>query len=679
MLKGWLQRCALAAALAGVSGLVVAEIAPQPPSRNRQVIFYVNHYLATQHLARKAPDDELSQRMLKSYIQSLDPLKSYFLQSDIDRFTEQSTKLDDQLKARDTQFAHDVFRVLLERIDTRLAWIEELLKEELDFSVDEEIVVEPDEMQYAKNDHEARDLWRKRIKYDLLVAKSNDMEAEEARKTVLDRYRTFAQRMRQADEDDVLERYMNALTTSYDPHTSYFSPNAFEDFRIRLQLNYEGIGAELDQKDGYAIIRRVIPGGAAAKMSELKANDRIVSVGQGEEGEMVDVMNMKLEHIIDMIRGQEGTTVRLGVLPEGVTDMKVYKIVRQRIELEDSDAKSTIFDAGEKADGKPYRIGIVDLPSFYLDMDAARLGDPNYKSSTRDVRAILDKFREEGVDAVVLDLRANGGGSLSEAIGITGLFVDQGPVVQVKDPSGEVEVQSDTEPGAAWDGPLVVLTSRFSASASEIVAGAIQDYGRGLIVGDESTHGKGTVQSLLEVGPTVMKFENALNLGALKLTMQQFYRPSGESTQNRGVLADLVLPSLSSQISKGESELDYALQFDQVEKSDYAKLGTVTPEIIERLRSASAARRESSAEFKQLAEKIARYQEDVARKTMPLNEAKFLELRKRSDAEETEREQFDTLEHSGDAEIKRDFYLSEVLAITVDFAQQLAPADVAAN
>ncbi len=675
----WLKRLAAALCVSVLASQVWAEIAELPPSRNRQVAFYVHHYLMTQHLSRQAPDDELSERMLKAFIKNLDPMKSYFLQSDIDRFNEQKTKLDDMLRERDTRFAHDVFRVFLERMETRMGWIEEFLQQDLDFTVDEEIVVEPDAMEYAKNDEEARDLWRRRIKYDLLVAKANDEDAEEARKTILDRYRTFAQRMRQADEDDVLERYMNALTTSYDPHTSYFSPNSFEDFRIRLQLNYEGIGAELDQKDGYAVIRRVLPGGAAAKMSDLKANDRIVSVGQGEDGEMVDVMNMKLEHIIDMIRGHEGTVVRLGVLSEGSTDLKIYKITRQRIELEDSAAKSTIFEEGKKADGTPLKIGVINLPSFYLDMDAARHGDANFKSSTRDVRAILEKFKEQSVDAVVLDLRANGGGSLSEAIGITGLFIDQGPVVQVKDFQGEVEVQSDTDAGTAWDGPLVVLTSRFSASASEIVAGAIQDYGRGLIVGDESTHGKGTVQSLLEVGPSVMKFENALNLGALKLTMQQFYRPNGDSTQNRGVLADIVLPSLSAHISKGESELDFALEFDRVDKSDYEKSELLSAEIIEALRTASAERRAKSEDFKKLEEQIRRYQEDVARKTMPLREDKFLEIRKRADAEKTEREQFDTLENRDHTEIERDFYMNEVLAITADFVSKLNPSAVAAN
>lgn len=655
--------------------VVTADIVATPPSRNRQVAFYVHHFLTTQHLSRRSVDDELSERFLKSFIEGLDPQKAYFLQSDIAAFEERKSDLDDMIRDRDTQFAHDVYRTFLERVETRLAHIEDLLQQEFDFTEDEEITLDSKLLDYPKDSEEADERWRKRIKYDLLILKSNEKTAEEARKTLQDRYRTFAQRTAQADEDDVLERFMNAFASAYDPHSSYFSPGSFQDFRIRLGLNYEGIGAELDQKDGVATIRRIIPGGAAERAGELKANDQIISVGQGEDGEMVDVFKMKLEHIIDMIRGKEGSIVRLGVIPEGATEMKVYEITRARIELADSSAKGEILEQGEQEDGSPFRIGVIDLPSFYLDMDAARQGDDNFKSSTRDVRRLLEEFQGEGVDAVVLDLRRNGGGSLTEAIGITGLFIDRGPVVQVKDSLGRVEVQSDVDPGTAWDGPLVVLTSRFSASASEILAGAIQDYQRGLVVGDESTHGKGTVQSLVEVGPTILKFDSALNLGAIKITMQQFYRPNGDSTQNRGVLADVVLPSLTTHVSQGESELDYAVEFDQVPPARFQKLGLMDDEMLERLNELSAERREGSEDFQRLEEKITRYKEDVARKTMPLQEEKFLALRKRADAEKTAREEFETLENREESKLKRDFYLNEVLDVTIDYLRLLAKSE----
>ncbi|MBM4000538.1 MAG: tail-specific protease [Planctomycetes bacterium] len=668
-----------------MNGLAVtgwSEIPEVPPARDRHVAFYINSFLATQHLSKRALDDEVSRRVFKSLLEGLDPLKLYFLQSDIDAFRANETALDDQLKQLNTKFSHDVFRVYADRVRERMAWVEEILNGELDFGTDEEMVVDADTAVYAVDAGESRDRWRRRIKYDLLVLKLNKTEGQEARDTLRRRYKAVRQRTEQTDSDEVLERYMNALTTSFDPHSTYFSPGAFEDFRIRLGLNYQGIGAELENRDGQAIIRRIMPGGAAAKAGVLRENDRVVSVGQGEDGPMVDVVEMKLDDIIDLIRGKEGTVVRIGLIREGDPAAQTVSITRARIELNDSAASGKVFDldwsAAKKADGSPFKVGVIDLPSFYLDMDAARHGGDAYKSSTRDVKAMLDDFKRQSVDAVVLDLRRNGGGSLSEAIGITGLFIDEGPVVQVKDSAGRVDVQSDVDSGAVWQGPLVVVISRFSASASEIVAGAIQDYRRGVIVGDESTHGKGTVQSLVEVGPTVMKFENAINLGAIKITMQQFYRPNGDSTQNRGVLSDITLPSLSSHIAKGEADLDYALAFDHVPAADvkpFDKL--VVDDVVAKLREASSKRIGSSSDFAKLTERIARYDVDSARKTIPLNETKFMELRKQEDAEKTEREQAETLDGHGGTGISRNFYLDEVLAITAEYASAVSGSGAA--
>jgi carboxyl-terminal processing protease len=666
------------------AGRAWGDIPDQPPMRNRQVAFYVNFFLTGQHLSRHPLDNEISNRLLKEYVEGLDPAKAYFLQSDIDEFQKQKDELDDQLKKLDTHFALDVFRVLNQRVEQRVKWVEEFLSQNIDFTVDEEFNVDPDQRAYAKDEADAKEQWRKRVKFDLLelngtegIDSTNGPKAHEA---MLKRYQGILHRLQQTDADELLERYMNALTSTYDPHSTYFSPGSYEDFRIRLALNYEGIGAELEERDGSAIIRSVIPGGAAAKAGQFKVKDRIVSVGQGEEGQMVDVMNMKLDNIIDLIRGREGTVVRLGVIPEGTPDVQTYKITRARIELKDSEARAEVFDQGNKPDGSPYKVGFINLPSFYLDMDAARHGNENYKNSTDDVKRILNEFNQTGVDAVILDLRGNGGGSLTEAIGVTGLFIDKGPVVQVKDAAGKVEVQSDEDSGAVWKGPLVVVTDRFSASASEILAGALQDYGRALIVGDESTHGKGTVQSLLEVGPTVMKFENAINLGAIKITMQQFYRPNGDSTQSRGVVADVALPSLRTRISKGESELDYALAFDHVKEADFQHVANlVSPDLIAKLKEASEKRRKESADFTKLDETIRRYDEDKARKTMPLNEQKFLELRAQANSEKSEREEFEKFDHANQESIKRDFYVNELLAITGDYLTQLHGATLASN
>ncbi len=676
------SRVLVGTVLVGVSVWVAcrAEVPVNPTARDRQVAFYINNFLSSQHLSRHALDDEISQRVFKSFIEGLDPLKSYFLQSDIDALRAQETQLDDQLRKLDTKFSHDVFRLFAERVRERAAWVEELLTQEFDFTVDEELVIDADEATYAKDTAEARDRWRKRIKYDLLVLKLNKQEGDEARDALRRRYKTILQRTEQTDADELLERYMNALTTSYDPHSSYFSPGAFEDFRIRLGLNYQGIGAELESRDGQAVIRRIMPGGAAEKAGVLKENDRIVSVGQGADGALVDVMEMKLDDIIDLIRGKEGTVVRLGLIRDGDEAVQTVNITRARIELQDSAASGKIFEEGKKADGTPFKIGVVDLPSFYLDMEAARQGGDTFKSSTRDVKNIIEDFKQQGIDAVVLDLRRNGGGSLTEAIGITGLFIDEGPVVQVKDSAGRVDVQEDVDPGAVWTGPLVVMISRFSASASEITAGAIQDYGRGLVIGDESTHGKGTVQSLVEVGPTVMKFENAINLGAIKITMQQFYRPNGDSTQSRGVLSDISLPALSSHISHGEADLDYAVAFDHVPAADFTKsTGLVSADLIAQLKAASEKRREASEDFRKLAQQIARYDVDAARKTAPLNEQTFMEQRKQGDAEKTEQDQIDTLNDAGRSGITRNFYLNEVLALTADYVAHLQGQPIAAR
>ena len=309
--------------------------------------------------------------------------------------------------------------------------------------------------------------------------------------------------MAQTDDEELLEMYLTSLTTSLDPHTTYMSPESVKNFEIMMQLKLEGIGASLQGIDGYTVVKKIIPGGAAEKEGHLKLEDKIIGVGQGESGELVDVVDMKLNDVVKMIRGKRGTIVRLQVTSLKDPKPHMVKITREEIELKDSEARGKVFEAGRGSNGKPYKVGVINLPSFYMDMEAARHGDPNYKSTTRDVRHILDEFKNQGVDAVVMDLRTNGGGSLSEAITLTGLFLKDGPVVQVKDADNRVQPYDDHHQGIDWSGPLVVVISKFSASASEIFAGAIQDYGRGLIVGDKSTHGKGTVQSLLNLGERV--------------------------------------------------------------------------------------------------------------------------------------------------------------------------------
>ena len=643
-----------------------------PTPEDRQVTLAVASLLRNGHLSEHALDDEISQRCFNSFLKSLDAMKLYFYQSDIDGFRQYEKELDDRIKRGDVSFAYTVYNTFLQRVDERLKTIEELIDMDHDFTVDEEVIIDPEIATYPRDEAEAREGWRKRIKYDLLVQKVDKKTDEEARERLKKRYRSFASRMHQVNREELLEMYLTAMTSAFDPHTSYMSNATLENFEISMRLKLDGIGAALQSKDGETVVHNLIPGGAADRDGRLKTGDLVIGVGQGKDGEIVDVQEMKLSDVVDKIRGKSGTIVRLEVKKVDGT-IAIYDITRAEIELKDKEARSVMIQDGTKANGQPYKIGVIELPSFYMDMEGARRRLPDYKSTTRDVRRILDGFRAEGVDAVLMDLRNNGGGSLNEAISLTGLFIDEGPVVQVKGADGEVQVYDDLERGTAWDGPLVVLISKASASASEIFAGAIQDYRRGLVVGDVATHGKGTVQTLRELGRELFLGPNPPQLGALKITVQKFYRPSGASTQNRGVVADVELPSLTTHLPIGESDLDFAMAFDEVPSAAYKKLNLIDRPLIDELKSRSAERRDASSDFAKLYQKIEKYQQRRERKAVTLNEERFMADRADLDAEKEEQEKLEELaEGSGDKEVfKRDYYGNETLAITIDYLQAL--------
>jgi carboxyl-terminal processing protease len=671
--------------LAGVAAANAAHLEQSKEKQvtERQISKAVTFLLNQQHLTRHPMDDEMSARAMDLFIKALDPSKLYFYQADIDEFMQHRNDLDDMVKAGDMSFAYKAFNRLLDRVDERVAQVQEILKTPLDLTVDEVMKTDPDKLSFPKTKEEAAARWTKRLKYDLLVLKTDKESMADPVDRLKRRYASFAKRMKQTDSDELLEMFLTAMTTSFDPHTNYMSKTTLENFDIQMRLGLEGIGAALQLTDGYTVITKIIPGGAADKEGSLKEGDRIISVGQNDgtndADKMVDVVDMKLNDVVAMIRGKANTVVRLGVIPKGGTESKVIKITRASIKLTDSEARSQIIEDGKKADDTPYRIGVIDLPSFYMDMEGARAGQLDFKSTTRDVRALLEDFNKKKVDCVVLDLRRNGGGSLTEAVNLTGLFIDEGPVVQVKASRGEAEHYDDTERGMSWKGPLVVLTSKFSASASEIFAGAIQDYHRGIVVGDTSTHGKGTVQSLRELGRELFG-NKGQNLGALKITMQQFYRPNGDSTQLRGVLSDVVLPSLTDAIQGvSEADLDHAMKFDKVPANSYSKYNQVTSEVLGQLRAHSAERIKSSEEFDKLKRVVARYKEQNATKEVPLSEEKFLAQRKEVDADRELEKQFDDQANgnkNGDV-VKRDYYFNEVLAITVDYIKLLGQNTVA--
>jgi carboxyl-terminal processing protease len=679
----------LAAAVAVAAGgwLVYVQAAPleqakQRAASDRQIAKAVTFLLNQQHLTRHALDDEMSARALDLFIKSLDPSKLYFYQSDIDEFMQNRNDLDEMVKAGDMTFAYKVYNRLLERVDERVATAHEILSKPLDVTTnkDETMKTDPEKLNFPRSKEEAYARWEKRLKYDLLVLKSDKDNTAEPVERLKRRYNSFAKRMKQTDGDELLEMFLTSVTTAFDPHTNYMSKTTLENFEIQMRLGLEGIGAALQLTDGYTVISKIIPGGAADKEGSLKEGDRIISVaqndGSNEADKMVDVMDMKLNDVVALIRGKADTVVRLGVIPKGGTESKVIKITRAAIKLTDSEARSQIIEEGKKADDTPYRIGVIDLPSFYMDMEGARAGLLDFKSTTRDVKVLLDDFNKKKVDCVVLDLRRNGGGSLTEAVNLTGLFIDEGPVVQVKASRGEPEHYDDMDRGMAWKGPLVVLTSKFSASASEIFAGAIQDYQRGIVVGDTSTHGKGTVQSMRDLGRELIGGKT--NLGALKITMQQFYRPNGDSTQLRGVVSDIVLPSLSDALQGiSESDLDWAMKFDKVPANTYSKYNQVTAEILGQLRSHSAERVKSSPDFEKLGRIVARYKEQNLTKEVPLNEDKFLAQRKEFDTERELEKQFEDSGPKGAEVVKRDYYFNEVLAITTDYLRLLGQNTVA--
>ena len=521
--------------------------------------------LATRHYRGQDINDDLSQRYLSTYIEMLDPLKSYFLQSDIEEFNQWSTKLDDLARRGDVAPGFVMFNRLRDRLLEQLQANIALLESdyEFDYSVDETLILDGEERQWMLTDSEQRDYWRKRIKDSMIRLLLNDKEPVKARELLVKRFSNQITQMEQRDSQDVFQLYANALASLYDPHTSYFSPRTTENFQINMSLSLEGIGAELRTEDEYTKVARVIPGGPADLQGILKASDKIIAVAQGDE-ELVDVIGWRIDDVVELIRGAKDSTVRLELI-EGGSDSadstKVIAIVRDKVKLEEKSAQSKIININQN--GTDLKLGVIDIPAFYMDFEAYRKRDPEYKSTTRDVYKLLSELREEQVDGIVLDLRNNGGGSLHEATMLTDLFIGTGPVVQIRNAYQQVSRDQRAMMRAAYNGPLLVMINRLSASASEIFAGALQDYGRAVVVGSQS-FGKGTVQDV-----------TGLSSGQLKLTVSKFYRVSGDSTQHRGVVPDIEFPSLYDKQEVGESQQDNALPWDNIHSVPFKPLAGV--------------------------------------------------------------------------------------------------------
>ena len=608
--------------LLGIVALVVGAQAPAPTptAQDEKTAKKVVSILESDHMAKPTIDDETAKKWCKTYLKDLDPQKYYFLKTDIDEFLPQATSLDDKIHEGNLDFSRLVFEHFLKRSDERLAMVQELLKEKPDFSIEESIVDDPDNLDYPKDDAEARDRMRKRIKLELLQAKVDDEKEGEALKKLAIKYRDRNRMVHQFNAADLLEFYLSALSRTFDPHTTYMSKDSLEDLiQQQLQLSLIGIGASLQSEDGFAVVKELIPGGPAEKDGRLQPEDKILGI-QKEDGTEIDFVEQRLRDVVRHIRGEAGTHVRLIIQPSESKEKKIYDIVRQKVELSEAHAKGQVIET--KADGKTLKVGVINLPAFYGDTEAVRRGEADAVSCTNDCKKLIDGFKAKGVDAVVLDLRGNGGGLLNEAISLSGLFIDKGPVVQVKDVRG-VKVLPDEDEGTAWDGPFVLLIDRQSASASEIFAGVIKDYGRGLIIGDASTFGKGTVQSIQPISDSFLRRSNVPSMGALKLTIQQFYRVNGDSTQIRGVEPDIHIPSLFDQAEFGEGKMENALKFDHVAERKHDQYNRVPADLVTRLVSLSEKRRSESDKFQKRDAAIKKIVERKARHAISLNEQKF--------------------------------------------------------
>ena len=521
------------------------------------------------HYKKQPLDDRLSEQMLERYLDALDPNRSILLQQDIERFQRYRTQLDDYLLNGNVDPAFEIFKIYRKRVAEAVAFAATLLESEFDFGKEESYLFDRENAAWPKTKYDREQLWRKRVKNDWLGLRMADKEPEKIVETLQKRYTGLSRRIDQFKANDIFQTFINAYTISLEPHTSYMSPSTSENFDISMRLSLEGIGAVLRLENEFTTVQKTIAGGPAKLSGQLHNGDRIVGVGQGLQGEVEDVIGWPLQDVVEKIRGPKGTVVRLQLQPKGsdTSNIKLVTLVRNKIKLEEQAAKQSVI---ENLDGiGSLRIGVINVPTFYRDFSAQMRGEKNFRSTTRDVRKLIEELKASSVDGIVIDLRTNGGGSLSEATELTGLFINKGPVVQIKDAIGRIEVEKDVDPGVAYDGPLAVLVDRNSASASEIFAGAIQDYRRGIVIG-EPTFGKGTVQTLVDLRRYAP--DNAPDLGRLRLTMAQFFRVNGGSTQHKGVVPDILFPTAKYLNEHGERALENALPWAKIRPASY-KMG----------------------------------------------------------------------------------------------------------
>jgi carboxyl-terminal processing protease len=681
----WITGIAVCASAVGLAALLGAAMVPTPAAapavaalapteQENYVARRVADIVAREHYRRAPLDDHLSSLILDRYLDAIDGARSYFYASDIAEFERYRYELDDAIKSGDVEPAFDIFRRYQQRNRERMAYAIELLKKEPDFNVDESFNFDREKEPWPANTAEMNELWRKRVKNDALSLVITGKSWTEAADLLRKRYEHVEKRMDQSKPEDVFEAFMNAFVLSLDPHSNYFSARNSEEYNIQMSLSYEGIGASLQLTDDYVTVIDVIAGGPAAISGKLAANDRIIAVGEGKTGELVDVIGWRLDDVVQKIRGPGGTIVRLQLLPAGAAPgsaQKVVEFTRNRVSLEAQAAHKAMRVV--QRNGREVKVGIITVPSFYQDYDASRAGAKDYRSTTRDVQRLIGELKKDGADVLIMDLRANGGGYLPEAESLTGLFIDRGPVVQLRDTTGRIEVDDDPDPAVFYSGPMIVLVDRFSASASEIFAGALQDYGRALIVGQQ-TYGKGTVQNAHPLNYTI--FGRKPELGQLNVTIGKYYRITGESTQDRGVTPDIALPSLIDANEVGESTRDRALPWDHIEPAAFKVEGDLKP-LTASLQKLHDERTANSADFRYLHDDIAALDAMRSQKTLSLNLKTRETERKRLESERLERENaWRTAHDVKPAKSLEDIKDDATAGILLDEASQIA-ADLA--
>ncbi|WP_295999802.1 carboxy terminal-processing peptidase [Rugamonas sp.] len=589
----------------------------KPLPQQTQAALWASRVLSRYHYKATPLDDAMSEKIFDRYFKSLDGEKLFFVQSDLDQYAGARTQLDDAIQNENLTLPFAIYNSYQQRFTERMNYARELLKTKLDFAVDESYQYDREKAEWPKTEADARELWRKRVKNDWLRLKLAGKDDKSIRETLDKRYENYITRARKLNNEDVFSIFMNAYAMSIEPHTNYLGPRESESFDIAMRLSLEGIGCVLQTRDEYTVVREVVPGSPAGMSGKIKVGDRFLAVGQGESGPLVDVMGWRIDDVVEKIRGAKDSTVRLDILPaDAGPDGKhmLVSLVRKKISMEEQSAKKSILEVKDGLSKR--RIGVISLPTFYQDFEAKRRGDHEFKSATRDVARLLGELKKDKVDNVLIDLRNNGGGSLNEAVELTGLFIDKGPVVQQRNAEGKIEVESDTNPGLAWDGPVGVLINRGSASASEIFAAAIQDYGRGLIIGEPS-FGKGTVQTLISLDRFATS--DKVKLGELKMTIAQFFRINGGTTQLRGVTPDVKLPTMSDADTFGESSYDNALPWTSIKPAVYIPAGDLK-EIVPLLDKKHDARVAKDKDFQYLLEDIAQVKKQRKDNLISLNE-----------------------------------------------------------